>query len=294
LPRPTSVNPLLAQDNGSSITASASDENMAISNAIGNELVQLLGYENFAYPVVTKSSGKKGSKQSSSRPVAVELEDIDDEYLAAARESVAEEAAVVMQSLRDGGGKDISHCETGIISVAEYSRVWEEQAKQLVYVANPQGSGGSYRPTDQVSKAELLSSLEIQHQALKSKIDRDAKKCAKLEQKIGVKTQGYVNIADGLEAGLRQSFDELDSRTIELGKNLFYSCRARASQFVPFTDSVMLIDYRVSFIAACFRTLRESEVRAVSRRVAAARKDLSIAEVSLLCRDKMLLLSVDQ
>jgi hypothetical protein len=33
---------------------------------------------------------------------------------------------------------------------------------------------------------------------------------------------------------------------------------------------------------ACYRTLRDSEVRAISRRVAVARKDLSVAEVGRL------------
>lgn len=36
------------------------------------------------------------------------------------------------------------------------------------------------------------------------------------------------------------------------------------------------------YFSACFRTLRDSEVRAVSRRVDAARKDLSIAEVRVI------------
>ena len=33
--------------------------------------------------------------------------------------------------------------------------------------------------------------------------------------------------------------------------------------------------------SACYRTLRDSEVRAVARRVAAARQDLSVAEVNI-------------
>lgn len=244
LPRPAAVNPLLAQGNGSALLLSSEDENMIISSAIGNELVQLVGYENFVYPISTKSSGKR-NKHESSRAVAVELEDIDDEYLAAARELVQEETAAVLENIVERNGAEISHSETGVLSVAEYALAWEEQSKQLVYVANPQGTGGSYRPAGNVSKAELLSSLEIQYQALKTKLDKDGKKCAKLEQKIGVKSQGYLSIADKVAAGLRQSLQEVDNRTIEL---------------------------------ACYRTLRDSEVRAISRRVAAARKDLSVAE----------------
>jgi pre-mRNA-splicing factor CDC5/CEF1 len=170
------------------------------------------------YPIATKSSGKKGSKHESSRPVAVDLEDIDDEYLAAARELVQAETTAVLESIKESKGAEISHSETGILSVDEYGHAWEDQVKQLVYVANPQGAGGSYRPAGKVSKAELLSSLEIQYQALKTKIDKDAKKCAKLEQKIGVKSQGYMTIADKVAATLRHSLQEVDNRTIELGE----------------------------------------------------------------------------
>jgi pre-mRNA-splicing factor CDC5/CEF1 len=222
LPRPGTVNPLLARGNGSALlaTTSAQDEavDTLVSSAIGNELVQLVGYENFVYPISTRSSGKKGSRQGASRPVPVELEEIDDEYLAAAREMVAEETTAVLEAMREQKGAEISGSETGVLSVSEYAHAWEEQAKNLVYVANRDGAGGSYRPAGQVSKAELLSSLEIQYQALKTKIDKDAKKCAKLEQKIGVKSQGYVNIADKMEAGLRRALQEFDNRTIELGE----------------------------------------------------------------------------
>lgn len=209
LPRPASVNPLLAKANGYVLVASSSDEDTTISNAIGNELVTLIGYENYAHPMSTKSTGKKGSKRDTTRAMPVELEELDDEYLDAARNLVSEEMAVLTQAAKDS--------KVGIVSAAEYGKVWEEQAKQLVYVANPQGVGGSYRPASEVSKNELLTSLELQHSSLKAKIDKDAKKCAKLEQKIGVKCQGYINIADKTEAQLRHSLQEYDNRSIELG-----------------------------------------------------------------------------
>jgi len=237
LPRPTSVNPLLAQENGSLMVACSQDEDALVSNEIGNELVTLVGYDNYAHPMSTKSSGKKGSKRDAVRAMPVELEDLDDEYLAAARELVRHETEEVTKGAKDS--------DAGILSADEYGRAWDEHIKQVVFVANPQNGGGSYQLASTVSKADLLTSLELQHQALKAKIDKDAKKCAKLEQKIGVKCQGYMNIADKAEAQLRHALQENDNRSIEL---------------------------------ACYRTLRDSEVRAVSRRVAAARKDLSVAE----------------
>ena len=144
---------------------------------------------------------------------------------------MAEETAAVRVNIQTNGAA-INHSETGILSVSEYAHAWEEQIKELVYVANPQGAGGSYRPAGKVSKAELLSSLEVQYQALKTKIDKDVKKCGKLEQKIGVKSQGYVNIAEKLESELRRSLQEVDNRTIELGKydpTVFLLCRVSDS-----------------------------------------------------------------
>lgn len=204
LPRPSSVNPLLGQGNGFALLVSPEEEDRIVSGAIGSELVQLVGHDNYVYPVSAKSSGKK-----SKRATAVELEELEDEYLAAARELVSGETASVLQSARESSA--------GIVTAEEYGAVWEEQVKQLVYVASPHGSGGCYRPASSVSKAELLSSLEIQYQTLKARMDKDGKKCAKLEQKIAVKCQGYMTIAERAEAQLRHSLQEFDNRTIELG-----------------------------------------------------------------------------
>ena len=205
LPRPTSVNPALSQENGPAILPLSQDENAIVSTVIGSELIQLIAHDNYMHPVATKS--KKGSKRAPSHQIPAELENIDDEYLSAARKLVDEETLSLMEDAKSKFGS--------VITSDEYGNAWDQQVKQLVFV--PSNQGGCYRRVEDVSKSELLSSLEQQYQALKAKIDKDGKKCTKLEQKIGIKTQGYMNIAEKAESTLHHSLQELDNRTIELG-----------------------------------------------------------------------------
>lgn len=227
LPRPTTVVRSLANGNGPMLQTEF-DENYsdAISSAIGAEMLQLIGHENYMYPIP--------SKKKTSRAAEVDLEIIEEKYLGEARRLVKEETSALLHNVSDP------------LSADKYSQLWEDFAGKTVFVANPKG-GGEYRPAEQLSKTDLLKTLEIQFQSLKSRIDKDAKKCAKLEQKIGIKSQGYVNISEKVEAALRWNLQEFDNRCIEYD---------------------------------CYKTLQEAEKRALSRRVAALRDELKQAEAA--------------
>ena len=65
--------------------------------------------------------------------------------------------------------------------------------------------------------AEALESLKAQFEVLRSKIMKDSTKAAKIEQKVKITQQGYLNRSEKVCQGLASAFQAYDTALIEKG-----------------------------------------------------------------------------
>lgn len=134
LPRPPAAAAALAKSAFDGFDWQAPEEEITASSMVSQEMVLLLQHDAYAYPDESASSNKKA------RPHRVELEEIDDSLLVAARELVNEELAA-LQAKKS-------------LSVEEYGEVWERISAQ--YIAVPTKGGHiSYLSVSTAPKAEV-------------------------------------------------------------------------------------------------------------------------------------------
>ena len=141
---------------------------------------------------------------------------IEDNRLQIARELIDAEMQVVKK-------------ERGEIDIVTFAQMWDEIKKSEVFIPirGPDGSFGV--PT---SKQETLSSLQAQFEVLRSKLNKDANKAKKLEHKITLTQQGYINRSEKVWQELISSFNQLDNAIIE--KSSFDMLAASEERVLPF------------------------------------------------------------
>ena len=125
----------------------------------------------------------------------------------------------------------------------EYAGLWEEANKQRMFLPERDNGNGAYGVPE--NKTEMLTSLATQFSALRARVEKDSKLAQKLETKLQVTTQGYLQRAKKLEKSVLGTFD---------------LCAAKERELL------------------CYQKLQLSERKDLADRVAKARKDAVEAE----------------
>eukprot|EP01041_Mallomonas_annulata_P011533 gene11533-24126_t len=191
LPRPLAVTPSLAEP-------CVAGEMSVASALIDEEMVRLLAHDEYRFPVPNAKT-----KKSKTRPVSVDLEEIDDADLQLAREMI--NAEVIAGQV----------CAGVVMSVDDIAMKLDDAIKNIIFLPT-RGNGGTFAHSSTASKPELLAALSTQFESLKSRLDKDAKKAMKLEQKLQVVTQGYASRSSKIESSIKASAETLDNASIEL------------------------------------------------------------------------------
>ena len=87
-----------------------------------------------------------------------------------------------------------------------FCEVWNKLVQQRVYVPSRE----AYANANDLSKSELLNSLQGRYEDLMKRIQRDSTHALKLEKKIGVMYKGYTKVHEKLVRKLGEAQSELD------------------------------------------------------------------------------------
>ena len=184
LPRPISV-----------IDASSND--MTEPDALlYSELLHMVQFDATEYPIESKNQ-----KVDYLMPLKSDPRRPPDDYISAAEKLLAEEIGV----LKDAMGH-------GEIPIEEYMHDWENAKDQVMYVP----SKGQFAMSSLLSKNEKVATLKWEFENIRREMERDAKRAAKLEQKLDIIIGGLVNRQQNLLDSAEQARKRISSATVEL------------------------------------------------------------------------------
>uniref|UniRef100_A0A7S2SCC5 Cell division cycle 5-like protein n=1 Tax=Rhizochromulina marina TaxID=1034831 RepID=A0A7S2SCC5_9STRA len=190
LPRPKDVASSLSQSRKVDTALEQADAEVRL------EMATLVGHDAARFPY-NKPGAKKEKKRKRNMPV---LESFSDEELAAARGLVAAELATV--AVERGGP----------VAPEQFANMWSAVHGEIAYLP----SRKAYGTLKTASANERLESLSAEFEAVRQHMANTAEKCAKLEKKLALKTQGYQDRAQGLLRETASSYQVLDKRRVEL------------------------------------------------------------------------------
>ncbi|KAL5672901.1 hypothetical protein ACJX0J_017207, partial [Zea mays] len=146
---------------------------------INEELLRLLEHDNAKYPLdeKTQKEKKKGSKrQQNGGPLVPEIDDFDEDELKEASSMVEEE----IQYLRVAMGHENESFE-------DFVKAHDACQDDLMFFP----TSNSYGLASVAGNADKISALQNEFETVKKRMDDEAKKASRLEQKIKLLTQGY-------------------------------------------------------------------------------------------------------
>lgn len=206
LPRPNHIPSTLA-DASLSFDQYSSDL-VEASKMINEEMYLLMKHDEFKYPIAKSSKIiPQRNKQQSTINHPIELDEISSDYLKDAQLLIREETSTLLNI--DEDGKDDELLEM-------FNRKWTELHEDLLFIPSKDindSSGGSYRLPK--NKSETLNALMSQFAALKARYDKDARRANKIENKLQIITQGYVNRGNVLQDAMMNAYDSYVRSTIE-------------------------------------------------------------------------------
>ncbi|TVU13774.1 hypothetical protein EJB05_37200 [Eragrostis curvula] len=171
---------------------------------INEELLRLLEHDNAKYPLDEKSQKerKKGNKRQENGAAFVpEIEDFDEGELKEASSMVEEE----IQYLRAAMGHENESFE-------DFVKAHDACQEDLMYF--PTNSG--YGLASVAGNADKIAALQNEFEIVKRRMDDEAKKASRLEQKIKLLTQGYQVRAGKLWSQIQDTFKQMDTAATEL------------------------------------------------------------------------------
>ena len=171
-------------------------------------MVKLLGHDDYKFP-------NESGKRRTSRPRPVEIDACDDDTLQIARELIDAE----MEAVRK---------ERGELDSEAFATAWEEIKKAELFIPS-RGANGTYGVP--ANKAETISSLKQNFEVLRSKLNKDANKASKLEQKIKITQHGYTTRSEKVWNGLLSAHSQYDTSVIELAS--FEMLKASEERVIP-------------------------------------------------------------
>ncbi|GJN11927.1 hypothetical protein PR202_ga30165 [Eleusine coracana subsp. coracana] len=171
---------------------------------IHEELLRLLEHDNAKYPLEEKSQKekKKGSKRQANGTTFVpEIEDFDGGELKEASSMVEEE----IQFLRVAMGHENESFE-------DFVKAHDACQEDLMYFP----TNNSYGLASVAGNADKITALQNEFEIVKKRMDDEAKKASRLEQKIKLLTQGYQARAGKLWSQVQDTFKQMDTAATEL------------------------------------------------------------------------------
>uniref|UniRef100_A0A1D1Y886 Cell division cycle 5-like protein n=1 Tax=Anthurium amnicola TaxID=1678845 RepID=A0A1D1Y886_9ARAE len=173
---------------------------------INKELLALLEHDNAKYPLDDKidKERKKGAKQAvngKSVTFIPEIEDFEEDELKEADLLIKEE----IQFLRLAMGHENE-------SFDDFVKAHDACNEDLKYFP----ARSTYGPASVATNSEKLSALQNEFDNLKRRMDEEAKKATKTEQKIKVLTHGYQTRSGKLWSQIEATFKQMDTSGTEL------------------------------------------------------------------------------
>ncbi|XP_062225382.1 cell division cycle 5-like protein [Phragmites australis] len=171
---------------------------------INEELLRLLEQDNAKYPLdeKTQKEKKKGNKrQTNGAPFVPEIEDFDEDELKEASSMVEEE----IQYLRVAMGHENDSFE-------DFVKAHDACQEDLMYFP----TNGSYGLASVAGNPDKIAALQNEFEIVKKRMDDEAKKASRLEQKIKLLTQGYQARAGKLWSQVQDTFKQMDTAATEL------------------------------------------------------------------------------
>lgn len=171
---------------------------------INEELLRLLEHDNAKYPLdeKTQKEKKKGSKrQQNGGPLVPEIDDFDEDELKEASSMVEEE----IQYLRVAMGHENESFE-------DFVKAHDACQDDLMFFP----TSNSYGLASVAGNADKISALQNEFETVKKRMDDEAKKASRLEQKIKLLTQGYQIRAGKLWSQVQDTFKQMDTAATEL------------------------------------------------------------------------------
>ncbi|PAN37514.1 hypothetical protein PAHAL_7G109700 [Panicum hallii] len=170
---------------------------------INEELLRLLEHDNAKYPLdeKTQKEKKKGNKRQANAAAVPEIEDLDEDELKEASSLVQEE----IQYLRVAMGHENESFE-------DFVKAHDACQEDLMYFPTK----NSYGLASVAGNADKLSALQNEFEIVKKRMDEEAKKASRLEQKIKLLTQGYQVRAGKLWSQVQDTFKQMDTAATEL------------------------------------------------------------------------------
>jgi pre-mRNA-splicing factor CDC5/CEF1 len=177
LPRPIKVNRAMVPDGLENET----------EKMLARTTLKLVKYDSVKFPPVESSS--TSSKKKKQRRVP-QLEGFTETELSNARKLVESEA-------RNGKEK---------INFDTFCEVWDRLLENRIFVPSRE----SYANISDLSKDELLQSLQSRYEDLMKQIQRDSTRALKLEKKVGIVYKGYTKVHEKLVQKIAQAQNEFD------------------------------------------------------------------------------------
>ncbi|KAF8780728.1 hypothetical protein HU200_001335 [Digitaria exilis] len=170
---------------------------------INEEFLRLLEHDNAKYPLdeKTQKEKKKGNKRQANVAVVPEIEDFDEGELKEASSLVEEE----IQYLRVAMGHENESFE-------DFVKAHDACQEDLMYFP----TNNSYGLASVAGNTDKISALQNEFEIVKKRMDDEAKKASRLEQKIKLLTQGYQVRAGKLWSQVQDTFKQMDTAATEL------------------------------------------------------------------------------
>jgi len=171
---------------------------------INEELLRLLEHDNAKYPLdeKTQKEKKKGSKhQKNGGSLVPEIDDFEEAELQEAGSMVEEE----IQYLRVAMGHENESFE-------DFVKAHDACQEDLMFFP----TNNSYGLASVSGNADKISALQNEFEIVKKRMDDEAKKASRLEQKIKLLTQGYQVRAGKLWSQGQDTFKQMNTASTEL------------------------------------------------------------------------------
>ncbi|XP_074578523.1 LOW QUALITY PROTEIN: cell division cycle 5-like protein [Curcuma longa] len=172
---------------------------------INRELLALLEHDNAKYPINEKSDEKKkkGTKRMSNGKLSAvpELEDFEEDQLKEADSLIKEE----IQFLRGAMGHESE-------SFDDFVKARDACQEDLMFFP----ARSTFGLASVAGNSEKLASLQNEFDMVKKRVDEEAKRATRLEQKIKVLTHGYQTRGEKLWSQTEATFKQMDTAATEL------------------------------------------------------------------------------
>lgn len=210
LPRPSEVNTDIFRDSGSLTDLQKAEE------LIKKEMIGIMQYDAVLNPV-QQSNTKRGQTIISQAQKYIEdhpYEDYDKEDLDNASKMIADEMQIVKEGMAHGE-----------LSIDAYTTVWEECLGQILYL-EPQKR---YTRATLAIKKDRIEAYKRKLEENRNHMVREAKRAAKMENKLKILTGGYQTRSQVLTKQLNDLWEQVEQSQLELSTFKFLQSQEDAA-----------------------------------------------------------------